>query len=62
MVGGKTTGQDGSPQWEAGDAVPRPVRSLYLDPLRLLELLQHVDAVRRASRLQEVSLAALLAG
>lgn len=59
---GETSGQDGSPQREAGVAVPRPVRSLYLDPVRLLELLQHVDAVRGASGLQEVSLAPLLTG
>lgn len=58
----ETSGQDGSPQREAGDAVPRPVRSLHLDPVRLLELLQHVDAVRGASGLQEVSLAPLLTG
>lgn len=62
MAVGETSGQDGSPQREAGDAVPRPVRSLYLDPVRLLELLQHVDAVRGASGLQEVSLAPLLTG
>lgn len=62
VVGGKTSGRDGGPQGETGDEVSGPVRGLYLDPLRFLELLQHVDAVRRASRFQEVSLASLLAG